>query len=151
MKNPLNLLRKLALSVVVLGALAFSHVASAANIEFDVWLSRYGWVIVKPGSNTGGAIRYDGVNYYTDRVMRGERLYVFATPSAGETTTARYDVWCASLNRYLVNPVSSPWYGWCWYQEYVVSTSPSADNIYIEFVTNLGKTSKRIPIGLRPL
>jgi hypothetical protein len=144
-----QLVRKLVLGLAVLGSLAAPQIASAANIEFDVVVNGYGWVIVKPGSNTGGAIRWDGSNYYTDRVNRGERIYIFATPSARESIAGKYDVRCASLNTYLVNPVTASWYGWCWYQEYVVSTNPNADNIFVEFKTNLGNFPKRIPIGLR--
>ena len=146
-------LRRFFLALVVLGSLAATHVASAAKIELDVIMPGYGWVVVRPNSNTGGRVAWDPARYvwYTDRVSRGERLYAFVTPEAGESTTypAKYGIWCKAKQKYLVGPRSLPWYGWCWYAEYAISTDPSDDNLVFDVYTNLGLSTKQIPIGRR--
>ena len=145
-------IRQFLLALLVLGGMAMTNVASAARIELDVIVPGYGWVVVRPDSNTGGAIRWDSARYvyYTDRVNRGEKVYAFCTPETGETTApAKYGIYCQSKGRYIVPKTTVPWSGWCWYAEYVVSTDPWDDNLYFDIVTNLGSKMKRIPIGLR--
>ena len=51
-------LRRFFLALVVLGSLAATHVASAAKIELDVIMPGYGWVVVRPNSNTGGRVAW---------------------------------------------------------------------------------------------
>ena len=151
MKNPIKQVCNLSLALVVLGSMAMAHIAAAATLDFYVNLPQYGYVVIKPGSNTGGALRWDGVGYYTDRVNRGERLYILEQPVAGENTgpySAVFDVLCVSLNQLLVDRWA-PWYGSYWYEEYVVPTDPNKDNLYIIFKTNVPTPPKRIPIGYR--
>ena len=116
MQALLTRFKKSVLALLVLGSMALAQVASAAHIELDVWISGYGYVVVKNGANTGGRILWDATHgyYYTDRVNRGERVYIFATPSSGESTAPNstlYGIWCDSKDTYLVGPRQAPWEG----------------------------------------
>ncbi|MCC7373508.1 MAG: hypothetical protein IT581_02545 [Verrucomicrobiales bacterium] len=144
-------LRRFFLAAVVLGSMAASHVASAAKIELAARIPGYGYVFLLPNSNTGGHILWnrDGF-WYTDRISRGERLCAFVTTESGESNTnAKYGIWCKAKQRYLLGPRNLEWFGWGWYAEYVVSLDPWDDNLVFDVYTNLGLSTKRIPLGRR--
>jgi hypothetical protein len=145
-------LRRVFLALVVLGSLAASPVASAAKIELSVFLPGYGVVALRPNTDTGGRIQKDGNGFwYTDRISRGERLSALVTPEAGEYISypARYGIWCKAKQRYLVGPRSLDANGPWWFATYVVSLDPWDDNLVFDVYTNLGLSTKRIPLGRR--
>jgi len=150
MNTATNKLSKLTATILLLATLALATAAQAAKLELGVVVRNYGFVVVKPGSNTGGAIRWDGSQYYTDRVNRGELVYIFAFPGVNEQAGgALWDVYCESQNRQITGLNWMNWDGYEWSTSYVVPIDPSKDNLYVQVYTSSSAPQIRIPIGFR--
>lgn len=140
-------------TLALLGMVAFTVAASAANIKLQCKVAGYsmaGWIDIRPGSGTGGRVQYENGKAYTDRVQRGEPLRITYT---AEKVTERCQggswggiyKFTNGYNSMLdFGQVSLP---------YVITTTcpanPNWDNVHADIRTSLGYFSKRIPIGSR--
>jgi hypothetical protein len=139
------------LALAALGICLLTPASHAAQIELNVMVGNK-YVLVVPGSNTGGRVVYSKQHFswITDRVLRGEKVdawfwpsnpteaqnpYVFRawlTSTAGTGPTLRLPGGQTMLT----------------FATFTVPTSPLCDNNYIWVETmSLKNSSLRIPVG----
>jgi hypothetical protein len=144
-----NLLQKALLTLGAVAALATTDTAQAASIKFEARVPGYGgWVLVVPGSNLGGAVRWDHSRgcLITDRVSRGEEIRTTLSPTTGgeRCNNGAVSGIYAQNGVFYFRPVTLPYS-----QTNRVSTDPSFDNVFVWVGTNSGYFQQRIPIGRR--
>ena len=150
MKNRHSFVRTLACKVlpVVAGLLALASTAQAASIRMEVF-TQGKWVLVVPGSGTGGRVQWDPGRrcYITDRAARGELLFVTKSASTAAERANPVIYWSDLQSSGGGFPLS----GGCMTATdcFQVPLNPAWDNNYIRICTVPGLFRERIPVGSR--
>lgn len=133
--------------LVALGLLLSTAASQAAKMEIWVLTARNQWAQVIPGVGTAGRVVWSPAHYayITDRVSRGESVYVTYLPTyLGEYGINRgYKTTCGTVGR---GASALPLNDWYW----TVPTNPACDNLRAWIQSNREYKEVRIPLGTRP-
>jgi hypothetical protein len=142
---------------LILGAGLLQTAVRAADITMECKVAGYstaGWILIVPGSNTGGRVQYNALQkrFYTDRVQRLEPLRITYKPtSPGEACRGgRWGGLFTFSGRYkelgTFGPVPIPFR-----LDVICPNDPSWDNVQADIYTSKAPYYfvKRVPIGRR--
>lgn len=137
------------LALATLGLAILAPSSHAAKIELNVTVGNK-YVLVVPGSNTGGRVVWNNqYGWITDRVMRGEKVdaWFWASNPAERANPRVNRAWLTS------SVGEGPTLRLPWgpkmltFATFTVPTSPFADNNYVNVNTVTGNSALRIPVG----